>query len=49
MRGPLDVLLHAWERKNDSDDSVVSHMLSVRAKLSKMSDLAHKNLSQAQD
>ena len=49
MRGPLDVLLHTWERTNDSDDSIVSHVLSVRAKLSKMSDLTHKNLSQAQD
>ena len=45
MRGPLDVLLHTWEGADGSDDSVVSHVLSVREKLSKM---VRKNLSQAQ-
>ena len=49
VRGPLDVLLHTWEGNDGSDDSVVSHVLSVREKLSKMSDIVHKNLSQAQD
>ena len=49
VRGPLDVLLHTWESADGSDDSVVSHVLSVREKLSKMSDLVHKNLSKAQD
>jgi len=43
------VLLHTWEGTDGSDDSVVSHLLSVREKLSKMPDMVHKNLSQVQD
>ena len=43
------MLLDTWVGTDGSDDSVVSHVLSIREKLSKMSDMVHKNLSQAQD
>ena len=48
VRGPLDELLHTWEGADGSDDRVVSYVLSVGEKLSKISDMVHKNLSQVQ-
>ena len=48
VNGPLDVLKHSWEVKDKSEESVISHILSIRDKLSKMSELAKENLSTAQ-
>ena len=42
VRGPSDILLKAWEGCPSSSESVVSHVLSMRDKLSQMSELVHK-------
>lgn len=48
MRGPLDVLKEAWEGSKRSEESVVSYMLLVRERLSRMTELVQENLSRAQ-
>ena len=48
VRGPLDVLKEAWESEKRSKESVVSHVLSVRDKLDKMSKIVQQNLSTSQ-
>ena len=42
--GPLDILHESWEAAKKDDDSVVSHILSLREKLQKMFQLARSNL-----
>ena len=49
VNGPLDVLRKAWEVGKRSDESVVSHVLSMRDKMMKMTDLVQQNLSKAQE
>ena len=49
VHGPLDVLKQAWEASEKSDESVVSHVLEIRDRMEKMVDIAHKNLSKAQE
>ena len=49
VRGPLDILRETWEAGKQSDESVVSYVLSVREKMEKMKDIGHKNLTTAQD
>ena len=49
VNGPLDVLRQAWEVTKKSDDSVVSHVLSMRDKMMKMTELVKENLSNAQE
>ena len=49
VNGPLDVLRKAWEVSKRSDESVVSHVLSMRDKMMKMTDLVQQNLSKAQE
>ena len=48
VRGPLDVLSESWQSSQKSDESVVSHILSVREKLVTMRELVSTNLQQAQ-
>ena len=48
VQGPLDILSDAWEGSPSSSESVVSHILSMSEKLSQMSELVHKNLTNAQ-
>lgn len=45
VRGPLDILLNAWEDCPSSSESVVSHVLSMRDKLSQILKLVHENLT----
>ena len=49
VQGPLDVLRQAWEANEKSDESVVSHVLSIRDKMEKMTDLVQSNLALAQE
>ena len=49
VRGPLDVIRERWEASEKSDESVVSHVLSMREKLAKMTELVQENLSNAQE
>ena len=49
VRGPLDVLRETWEASQQSDESVVSHILLIREKLKSMSKLVRQNLSRAQE
>ena len=48
VRGALDVLKENWEASERSSENVVSHILSVREKLEKMSEHVRQNLKQAQ-
>ena len=48
VRGPLDVLKESWQSSEKSEESVVSHILSIRNKLEKMKILADANLKEAQ-
>ena len=48
VQGPLDILSNVWEGSPSSNESVVSHILSMRKKLSQMSKLVNKNLTNAQ-
>ena len=47
VRGPLDVLRESWEGEKQSDESVVSYILSVQEKLAKMSELVGENATRA--
>ena len=49
VRGPLDVLRETWEASQQSDESVVSHVLLTGERLRNMSELAQQNLSRAQE
>ena len=49
VRGPLDVLRETWEASQQSDESVVSHVLLTRERLRNMSELAQQNLPRAQE
>ena len=48
VRGPLDVLKETWEASKKSTESVVSYVLTIQEKLTKMSELASENLARAQ-
>lgn len=49
VHGPLDILNENWQSSKRSEESVVSHVLSMHAKLEQMQDLASTNLREAQD
>ena len=49
VRGPLDVLKESWVASEKGDESVISHILNMREKLSKMVDLVETNLVKAQN
>lgn len=46
--GPLDVLKEEWIAEQRSDQSMVSHILSMREKLETMYELVRNNLKEAQ-
>ena len=46
--GPLDIVRESWEAKKRSTESVVSHVLSIQEKLSKMAEVVNQNMSDAQ-
>ena len=48
VRGPLDVLSETWQSSTKSEESVVSHVLSIQDKLEKMKYITDSNLEQAQ-
>ena len=49
VNGPLDVLKNTWEAGGPGEHSVVSHILSISDKLTKMTELVRSNLSNAQE
>ena len=48
IQGPLDILHESWEGKKKTDESVVSHILSILEKMESMSELARQNLLSSQ-
>ena len=48
VRGPLDILRESWEAREKSSESVVSYVLAMREKLSRMTELVQENLGQVQ-
>ena len=48
VRGPLDVLHESWTAREASEESVVSHILSMREKMEKMAGIVKDNLRTAQ-
>ena len=48
VRGPLDILKETWETERRSKESVISHVLSMRDKMDKMTEIVKENLQLAQ-
>ena len=48
VRGPLDILQEIWQSDCRSNESVLSHVLAMREKLSHMTELVRENLTRAQ-
>ena len=48
VRGPLDIVRDSWVAAKKTDESVVSHVLSIREKMEKMTDIVQENLQLAQ-
>ena len=48
VRGPLDIVKEAWKARKRSTESVVSYVMDMHEKLSKMSELVKKNLEDSQ-
>ena len=44
VRGPLDILNESWQGAMTSEDSVTSHILSIRGRIERMKELADINL-----
>ena len=49
VRGPLDIVREQWEAAVKSDENVISHVLGIREKIARMTELVHENLSIAQE
>ena len=49
VRGPLDVLRESWEANEKSNESVVSHILSIRERMARMMEMARENEARAKD
>ena len=49
VRGPLDVIKATWEADEKSDESVVSYVLSIQERLTKMAELVKDNMEKAQE
>ena len=47
VRGPLDILKETWEAEKESEESVVSYILSVQEKLTGMMELVKENSTKA--
>ena len=48
VQGPLDILRETWEARGRSTESVVSYVIAMRKKLSKMRKLVQQNPKQSQ-
>ena len=48
VRGPLDVLKESWQSSEKTEESVISHILTVRDNLEKMREITDVNLKNAQ-
>ena len=48
VRGPLDVLKEEWGLNTKADESIAAHVLLMRERMEKMTDLVEKNLQAAQ-
>ena len=48
VRGPLDVLKDTWCAEKQTEESVVSHVLSMRTKMEQMMQLVKENLTKSQ-
>ena len=48
VRGPLDILNESWQSSKKCEESVVSHVLSIRSKLEMTKNIADENLKKAQ-
>jgi hypothetical protein len=46
IRGPLDVLKEEWTASQQSSQSVISHILSMREKLESMYELVKENMQE---
>ena len=49
VRGPLDVINATWEADEKSDESVVSYVLSIQERLTKMAELVKDNMEKASE
>ena len=47
VRGPLDILGESWVGSEKTDESVISHILSVREKLENAAELVQENSARA--
>lgn len=47
VQGPLDILCETWVASEQSDESIVSHILSVHEKLERASELVQENTAWA--
>ena len=48
VSGPLNVLKEAWETNGNTEESVVSYVLTIQERLHKMRELVADNLEKAQ-
>ena len=48
VRGPLDVLKDAWENSQNTDESVISYVLTIRERLESMAELVKENMEKLQ-
>ena len=48
VRGPLDILRESWVADKKSDESVVSHVLAIREKMEKMTEIVKEKLTSSQ-
>ena len=48
VRGLLDVLNESWEASSRSRESVVSYVLTVQERLTKLGDIVHQHMEEAQ-
>ena len=49
VRGPLDVLQESWEAGGQESESIISYVLLMRERLSKMTDLMQTTLGKASE
>ena len=49
VRGPLDILKETWEAERESEESVVSYILSVQEEVAGMMELVKENSTKAKD
>ena len=48
VRGPLDIIKETWEASHKSSESVVSYVLGIQERLTKLRELVKENLREAQ-